>query len=87
MNNLLDPTATEKQHVERIEMTAFLKGSWNYAGVAEVAAIITNNILTGMDLKGKKRSDFDDLESCVYSHLVDIGRGNVDLGQFFKPKQ
>lgn len=88
--NLLDSSATKKQHVERIEMMALLKDDIYNNVLAPISTrvdcLITNNILTGMDLKGKKRSDFDDLESCVYSYLVEIGRGDIDMGQVFKSK-
>ena len=78
------PTFEGRQTVERVEILAYLDEST----IIQVDAIIVNDDLTDMDLKGHKRSDFQDLETDVTEGLrwagyrLDNSRHAIQLSYF-----
>ncbi len=80
------PSFEGRQTVERVEILAYLDEST----ILPVDAIIVNDDLREMDLKGRKRADFNDLETDVREGLrcvgyqVDNTRHSVQLSYFEK---
>ena len=62
------------QSVDRVQVLAFLKDG----GIVQVDAIIINDILSDIELHGKKLKDFQSLEDDVRATLDESGFKGID---------